>query len=48
MLQYLIIAYDGTDNDALDRRMNTRPYHFEMARELKKHNRFFYWRGYFK
>ena len=40
MLQYLIIAYDGSDSDALDRRMNTRPYHFEMARELKKYNRF--------
>lgn len=40
MLQYLVIAYDGTDNDASDRRMKVRPSHFEMATELKKYNRF--------
>jgi uncharacterized protein YciI len=40
MLQYLIIARDGTDTEALDRRMKSRPSHFEGARELKDHNRF--------
>lgn len=40
MLQYLIIAYDGSDSEAFDRRAKVRPSHFEMARELKKHNRF--------
>jgi uncharacterized protein YciI len=40
MMQYLVIARDGIDTEALDRRMKTRPSHFEMARELKKHNRF--------
>jgi uncharacterized protein len=40
MLQYLVIAYDGADPDAPDRRISMRPSHFEMARELKKYNRF--------
>jgi len=40
MLQYLIIAHDGTDNEALDRRLKVRPSHFENARELKKQNSF--------
>lgn len=35
MKQYLIYAYDYTDNDALNRRMAVRPDHFEKARELK-------------
>ncbi|HEY6503626.1 MAG TPA: YciI family protein [Chitinophagaceae bacterium] len=40
MLQYLVIAYDGTDHEAADRRMKVRPSHFEMAKELKHHGRF--------
>lgn len=35
MQQYLIIATDGTDNSALDRRMSVRPHHFVKANELK-------------
>ncbi|MBL7742762.1 MAG: hypothetical protein JNN00_04720 [Chitinophagaceae bacterium] len=40
MQQYLVIAHDGNDAEALKRRMETRPSHFEMARELKKYNQF--------
>lgn len=40
MHQFLIIAYDGADTNAQNRRMEARPSHFEMARELKRHNRF--------
>ncbi|MEI9809006.1 MAG: YciI family protein [Bacteroidota bacterium] len=40
MRQYLILAYDGTDPGAEDRRMMARPSHFEMAKELKHHHRF--------
>jgi uncharacterized protein YciI len=35
MQQYLITAYDGTDPDALARRMAARPAHLEAARKLK-------------
>jgi uncharacterized protein YciI len=35
MNQYLITAYDYTDVDALQRRMNVRPHHLDGARELK-------------
>lgn len=40
MYQYLIIARDGTDLEAMDRRMKVRPLHVETARELKQYNRF--------
>jgi uncharacterized protein YciI len=40
MQQYLIIARDGTDNKAFDRRMNVRPDHFSKARELKANGNF--------
>jgi uncharacterized protein YciI len=40
MFQYLILARDGSDVDALDRRMKARPAHFEMAKSLKSHNNF--------
>jgi uncharacterized protein len=36
MNQYLITAYDYTDNGALDRRMNVRPYHLDGAKKLKE------------
>ncbi|WP_259066981.1 YciI family protein [Mucilaginibacter sp. X4EP1] len=36
MNQYLITAYDYTDNGALDRRMNVRPHHLDGAKELKE------------
>jgi len=36
MNQYLITAYDYTDNGALDRRMNVRPHHLDGAKKLKE------------
>ena len=38
MKQYIVYAWDGTDNDALERRMSARPAHFDCARELKAEN----------
>lgn len=35
MQQYVITAYDGTDPDALARRMAARPAHLEATRPLK-------------
>jgi len=40
MKQYVIIARDGTDEKALDRRMETRPGHLAGARQLKTDNHF--------
>jgi uncharacterized protein YciI len=40
MLQYVIIARDGTDSDALQRRMNVRPFHLNGVRQLKDNNNF--------
>ncbi len=40
MRQYLIIARDGTDPKALERRMSARPAHFDTARNLKANNNF--------
>jgi len=40
MNQYLITAYDYTDTDALNRRMNVRPHHLEGARALKESGNF--------
>jgi len=37
---YVVHAYDGTDPDALDRRMAVRPNHFEGARRLKAEGHF--------
>jgi len=34
-MQFLVIARDGTDPDALDRRLGARPAHFERARREK-------------
>ncbi len=36
MNQYLITAYDHTDDGALQRRMNVRPHHLDGAKELKE------------
>lgn len=33
-MQYLILAYDGTDPGALDRRLAVRPRHLEVARAM--------------
>lgn len=35
MNQYLITAYDHTDEGAFNRRMGVRPHHLDGARELK-------------
>jgi uncharacterized protein YciI len=35
MNQYLITAYDYTDTEALQRRMNVRPHHLDAGKELK-------------
>jgi uncharacterized protein YciI len=35
MQQYIISAWDGTDEQALERRMKVRPAHFERAAILK-------------
>jgi len=40
MKQYVIIARDGTDEKALDRRMEIRPVHLAGARQLKADNHF--------
>ncbi len=38
--QFVVIAYDGTDEDALNQRMAARPAHFEGARQLKAQGSF--------
>jgi uncharacterized protein YciI len=40
MKQYVIIARDGTDDQALNRRMDTRPVHLAGAARLKANNNF--------
>ncbi|MDB5142408.1 MAG: hypothetical protein JWQ66_1121 [Mucilaginibacter sp.] len=40
MNQYLVTAYDYTDVDALQRRMNVRPHHLDGAKELKETGNF--------
>ena len=40
MQQYVIHAWDSTDEKALERRMNARPAHFEGARKLKAKDHF--------
>jgi uncharacterized protein YciI len=40
MNQYLVTAYDYTDTDALQRRMNVRPHHLDGAKELKKNGNY--------
>jgi uncharacterized protein YciI len=40
MKQYVITAYDFTDADALQRRMNVRPHHLDKVRELKENNNY--------
>ena len=42
MQQYLLYAWDGTDDQALERRMNARPAHFEGARKLKANGNFIF------
>jgi uncharacterized protein YciI len=42
MQQYIMHAWDGTDEQALERRMNNRPAHFENARKLKAKGNFIF------
>lgn len=42
MQQYIIYAWDGTDEQALERRMNSRPGHFVTARKLKENGNFLF------
>jgi len=42
MNQYLITAYDGTDENALERRMNVRPFHLEGAKKMKENGNFIF------
>ncbi len=39
-MQFLLIAYDGTDSEALERRMNSREEHLEKIAPLKKAGKF--------
>jgi len=39
-MQFLLVAYDGTDNEALERRMKARPAHLENVAVLKKRGEF--------
>ena len=39
-MQYLLVAYDGTDPEAYERRMRCRPEHFEKIAPLKKRGSF--------
>jgi uncharacterized protein YciI len=41
-MQFLLIAYDGTDTDALARRMKVRPDHLENVELLKKTGEFLF------
>jgi uncharacterized protein YciI len=42
MNQYLITAYDYTDAGALERRMDVRPRHFDIAKKLKRSDNFIF------
>lgn len=39
-MQFILIAYDGTDPGALDRRMKVRPEHLEKISHVKKAGHF--------
>jgi len=41
-MQFLLIAYDGTDEGALDRRMKVRPEHLRKTAVLKKTGEFLF------
>ncbi len=40
MNQYLITAFDGTNENALEHRMNIRPYHLEGVKKMKEKGNF--------
>ncbi len=39
-MQFLLVAFDGTDEGALERRLNVRPDHFNNVELLKKRGEF--------
>jgi uncharacterized protein YciI len=39
-MQFLLVAFDGTDSGALERRMKARPEHLEKVAVLKKRSEF--------
>jgi uncharacterized protein YciI len=39
-MQFILVAFDGTDEGALERRMKVRPGHFENVEHLKKKGEF--------
>ena len=40
MQQYIVYAWDDTDDQALQRRMDSRPAHFVNARRMKENGKF--------
>ncbi len=40
MQEFIIIAFDYTDEDAINRRLTVRPAHFDKVTELKKSSNF--------
>jgi len=40
MNQYIVTAYDHTDDGALQRRMNVRPHHLDGAKTLKENGNY--------
>jgi len=40
MQQYIVYAWDGTDDQALERRMKARPAHFDNSRRIKASGNF--------
>ena len=40
MNQYLVTAYDHTNDGALETRMNVRPHHLDEAKELKENGNY--------
>jgi len=41
-MQFLLVAYDGTDEGAYERRMKSRPEHLEKIEEIKKAGNFLF------
>lgn len=41
-MQFVVIAYDGTDKEANERRMKARPMHLEAMEELRRNGNFHY------
>ena len=44
-MQFLLIAYDGTDTEAPERRLKVREEHLEKIARLEKTGRIFIWRS---